>query len=396
VGKETEDGSGDSESDQDTRDVMVVGLVSDPDLPESIARRVADDLPGILDKRVSDHVRWRVDTAADPFEAAAPNFERLIDKARERVRETNWDFAICVTDVPVRGDHGFVVADISAKDDVAMISLPALGGIRLRQRTREMITSIVDFLAVGVSRPDGARPPSRPEFDRGLLGIGPTSRVLAPDSGDVSIEVVRPVRRGLPRMLAGMVRANRPWQLVLGLSTALAGSLAGAAFGLLYSSIWQLATALSPPRLIGITLAAIIALVSWIIVGHNLWERRSMPGGKRPSGTALRNAGTVLTVGFGALAFFLTLFILAAASAAVIIPPDYLTKTIGRPADWTEYLTVALMSSVLGTVAGAVGSGLEDDSTVRKATYGFREQERWREVTRAQPDDRGRSHGTET
>jgi hypothetical protein len=388
VGKETEDGSGDSESDQDTRDEVVVGLVSDPDLAESIARRVADDLPGILDKRVSDNVRWRVDMAADPFEAAAPDFERLIDKARERVRETNWDFAICVTDVPVRGDHGFVVADISAKDDVAMISLPALGGIRLRQRTREMITSIVDFLAVGVSRPHGARPPSRPEFDRGLLGIGPTSKVLAPDSGDVSIEIVRSVRRGLPRMLAGMIRANRPWQLVLGLSTALAGSLAGAAFGLLYSSIWQLATALSPPRLIGITLAAIIALVSWIIAGHNLWERRSMPGGKRPSGTALRNAGTVLTIGFGALAFFLTLFLLAAASAAMIIPPDYLAKNIGRPADWTAYLKVALMSSVLGTVAGAVGSGLEDDSTVRRATYGFREQERWREVTRDQPDDR--------
>lgn len=390
MGQETEDGRGDIESDQDTRDEVVIGLVSDPDLPESIARRVAEDLPAILDKRVSDRVRWRVDTIADPFEAAAPNFERLIDKARERVRETNWDFAVCITDVPVRGDQeGFIVADISARDGVAMISLPALGGIRLRQRSREVIASIVDFLAVGVTRPDEASPPTRPKFDRGWTGIGHTARVHAPDSGDVSIKVVRTVKGGMSRMLAGMVRANRPWQLLLGLSTALAGSLAGVAFGLLYSSIWQLAIALSPLRLIAITLAAIVALVSWIIVGHNLWERHPNPGGARPSGTGLRNAGTVLTVGFGTLAFFFTLLVLAAASAAVIIPPDYLTKTVGQPADWTAYLKVALMSSVLGTVAGAVGSGLEDDSTVRRATYGFREQERWREVTRDQPDDRG-------
>ena len=40
------------------------------------------------------------------------------------------------------------------------------------------------------------------------------------------------------------------------------------------------------------------------------------------------------------------------------------------------------MASVLGTVAGAVGSGSEDDAAVRRATYGHREQERWREVRR--------------
>lgn len=40
------------------------------------------------------------------------------------------------------------------------------------------------------------------------------------------------------------------------------------------------------------------------------------------------------------------------------------------------------MASVLGTIAGAVGSGLEDDTTVPRAAYGYREQERWREVRR--------------
>lgn len=93
----------------------------------------------------------------------------------------------------------------------------------------------------------------------------------------------------------------------------------------------------------------------------------------------------MLTVALGAVVFFLALFAVTLVAAAVVIPPDYLASILVQPVDWRDYLTVALMASVLGTVAGAVGSGLEDEKTVRRATYGYREQERWREVRR----DRG-------
>ncbi|WP_116042715.1 hypothetical protein [Amycolatopsis palatopharyngis] len=381
TGEEADGGIHDAQSER-SRKSVVIGLVADPDLPETIARRLADDLPDILSNRVSDQVRWQVELTADPFEAMAPDFDRLIDKARERVRRTNWNFAVCITDVPVRGDNGFVVADLSASDDVAMISLPALGGLGLRRRTQEIVVSIVDFLSSEISRPDGGSSPDRPRLPRGLRGTANSTRVIKPDSGDVTVEIVRKAHTGLPQLLAGMVRANRPWQLLLGLSTALAGSLAGVAFGLLYSSIWKLATALHPLRMTGLILVAIAALTTWIIAGHSLWERRALASGRRSSGTGLRNAGTVLTVTIGTVAFFLSLVLLAGAAAALIIPPDFLAKTLGTPVDWTDYLAVATMASVLGTVAGAVGSGLEDDQTVRRATYGYREQERWREVSR--------------
>ncbi|SFA94917.1 hypothetical protein SAMN05216266_102401 [Amycolatopsis marina] len=364
------------------RERVVIGLISDPDLPELVAQQLADDLPKALADRVSDRVRWQVELTAEPFEAMAPDFDRLIDKARERVRNTNWDFAVCITDVPVRSDNRFVLADVSGKDGVTLISLPALGGLRLRQRARDTVVPIIDFLATKIPRPDGRRSPDVPRLDRSFLEMGHSTSVRKPDDGDVTVEIVRKTGSGIIRLLAGMVRANRPWQLVLGLSTALAGSLAGVAFGLLYSSIWQLATALSPLRMIGVILVAIAALSTWIIAGHSLWERRTLPGGRRSSGTGLRNAGTILTVTLGTVAFFLSLVLLASAAAALIIPPDFLAQNLGRPADWQDYLSVAMMASVLGTVAGAVGSGLEDDQTVRRATYGYREQERWREVTR--------------
>ncbi|KAF0845385.1 hypothetical protein [Nocardia caishijiensis] len=190
--------------------------------------------------------------------------------------------------------------------------------------------------------------------------------------------MVRSGRFGSLSLLAGMVRANRPWQLVMGLSSALAGAMAGTAFGVLYSSIWSLATAMGPLRLAGMTVAALSALSAWIIAGHGLWEQRTI--GRDDRYLALRNAGTVTTVAVGTIVFFLALYAITLVAVAVVVPPDYLSTTLARPCGPSDYLTIALVATVLGTVAGAVGSGLEDDVTVRKATYGYREQERRRAV----------------
>jgi hypothetical protein len=350
---------------------IVVGLLADPNLPTQVARRMADDLPDALAEYVSADVRWSIEVVDDPFEIAT-SYGRVIDKARARVEGTSWDIAVCMTDMPIETGNGIVVADVSLHDRVALVSLPALGGFRLRRRARDLTIAIVDELVAHLHDPpprrDGGPSTERP----GTSLAAHLTRRVAPVDRDVDIELVMDRTHGAPRLLAGTVRANQPWQLAAGLSTALAGAATGSAFGILYSSIWTLAIVLHPWRMAAGTIAAISVLVVWLVFGHGLWQRRPEP---KHLGMLL-NTATVLTVVTGALVFYVSLLTLNLTAAALIIPPQYFSEVAGHPVNWTDYLRVALMASGMGTVAGAVGSGLEDDATVRRAAYSTREQQR--------------------
>ncbi len=364
------------------RHEVAVGLLADPGLPATLADLLGEALPERLRAGVSDEVTWTVDTVHDPFEAMYPDYGPLVEKAREHVRDTVWDLVVCITDQPMQDRSGIFLADIHTADRVAVVSLPALGGWRLGRRLDAVVVAIVACLVTQLDEP--RQEVALTELRRRLPAR--TTRVLEPEeSGSPNLHVIRPHRRALPHLLAGMVRVNRPWQLLRGLSTALAGAMTGIAFGVLYSSIWTLGTALSPLRLAGVTVAAVTAMTVWIIVAHELWERPLRAGGRPDPEVRLRNASTLVTVAVGTVAFFLAMLVVALAAVALVIPPHYLASTLGHPVGVADYLAIALMATVLGTIAGAVGSGLEDDTTVREATYGHRERARRQvadEVTR--------------
>jgi hypothetical protein len=362
--------------EDDPRPRVVVGLLTDPGLSTRVAHQVAGCLADTLATSVNDRVRWAVEVRREPVEVEVPDAE-LLDAAREEADRANWELAICLTDVPLRRPGSVVLARARIADRVALVSLPALGALRLRRRARDLVVALVEVLAAAVG------PRCHRSLESSIRALVPRpAHAFALDDHGSAVEVLLPQLVGLPRLLAGMVRVNQPWRLALGLSRALSSALTGSAFALLYPSIWQHALALGPLRLATVTVSAIGALAVWLIVGHQLWERRSGPIGRHRDGVRLRNAGTALTVGIGALVFFLALYALNLATAAVVIPPGFLARHIDRAVDWPDYLTVALMATVLGTVAGAIGSGLEDDNAVREATYGYRHQWRQRQAGR--------------
>ncbi|ANY05530.1 hypothetical protein [Pseudonocardia sp. HH130630-07] len=195
-------------------------------------------------------------------------------------------------------------------------------------------------------------------------------------------------RRGRLRLLSGMVRANRPWRLVPSLSPAIAAAAAGAAFGIFYSNIWQLATALGVGRQITVMAVALVAMTAWLILDNGLWESRRNRSLREEM--LLSNASTVLTVAVGVVIMFALLFVISLVTVVLVVPPHYLGTTLMRESGFDDYVMIAWLSTSMGTVAGALGSGFADDGAVRQAAYSRREQERRARLDRADgsTDDR--------
>jgi hypothetical protein len=171
-----------------------------------------------------------------------------------------------------------------------------------------------------------------------------------------------------------MVRANRPWRLVTGLSGALLAAFAGSAVSLLTPTLWQLAAELSGGRLVLVTAVSIAAMVLYLILQHELWERLAEAGSPRLA--RLYNVTTAATVTLGVAIFYLVLLALMAVLVPFFLTHDILAKNIGHPPAFTDYVHIAWLIASVAVVSGALGSGTEDDESVRRAAYGYRHRVR--------------------
>jgi uncharacterized membrane protein len=125
---------------------------------------------------------------------------------------------------------------------------------------------------------------------------------------------------------------------------------------------WKLADAVSWARLL-LMVAAIVAMVAWIIVAHRLWEHPQDPD--QQTWAALYNRVAVLTVSVAVLAAYAILFALIFMAAWVFVPGGYFQTTLKHPVGFGEYVTLAWLGTSLATVAGALGASLEDEETLR-------------------------------
>ena len=351
-------------------DGVVVGLLADPDLPAELAERLAGELPEVLAERLGDQVPWQVRVECERFDLA--DEERILAVARESRAREGWDLVVCLTDLPRRSGLRPIVAEASLTDGSpwprCRPSGPAgcTGGSGSwssawsRSWTQDCLAPPTRAVA-SVRRPGapGSWPPIR--------------RVVTADTG-ADVRFVLPGVRGQVRLLAGMVRANRPWRLITGLSGSLAAALAAGAFAVVTSDIWRLADSLGPLRLAVATVFSIGAMVAWLVIDHELWER---PGGRVARDRArLFNTATVLTVVLGVGCLYVALLVATLAAAWFLVTGELLGQTLRHPVGWPEYLTIAWLASSIATVGGALGSGLESDQSVRAAAYGYRQQER--------------------
>lgn len=359
---------------------VTVGVVADPVAgPSEVAAHLAKDLPGLLAEHVDGEHRWRVEVQREQLPPSDARHTEMMDVARARMRRHGWDLAVCVTDLPLYHGKQPLVADLSSDRRVVVVSLPAFGGMSWRRRVRNVVTQLVaDMYGIRTS-PGGAGR----RRGRRLPMLSRRFRRVEPDEEGIDVRVL--ATRGGVRLLAGMVRDNRPWRLALGMTGPAVGAFAFSAFYLINTTVWELATQMGLLRLVGTALGSITIMVVWLIVYHNLWEPTD--NARTRDQAVLFNGSTIFTLVIGVGCMFGALYAVNLIAAGVVLAPGVLGQYVGSDPGIGDYLVVTLLITSAGTVAGAIGSGFESEDTVRSAAFSHRERERRQALRGAREED---------
>ncbi|MFF9038425.1 hypothetical protein ACF090_23500 [Streptomyces sp. NPDC014892] len=367
--------------------VTVVALLADPDAPTEIAQRMARTLSARLADKSGQERQFDVEVVSEPFTAGAEDPPTLMRRIMDRGSAENWDIVVALTDLPLHSHGRRLAVNLNHEHGLALLSLPSLGGLRLLTRARRAVEEAVLDMA-GPHTTDTEGPP------RGQPRPGPSVKRLAPvhpgrtddekETDDLRYVVSGP--RGYLRVLAGMVRANRPWRLVPGLSKALAAALATGAVATVNSTVWNLAASLSTQRLVIAAVGSVAIMIGWLIIDADLWHRSAESSPEARQRARLYNASTVATVGIGVLVCYVGLMLINWVWALFILNDHVFASMTRTPLHAEEYVTLAWFVASVATVGGALGSGLESDEAIRAAAYSKREQERRRKLQNGQDE----------
>nr|WP_231895912.1 hypothetical protein [Gordonia sp. LAM0048] len=246
-----------------------------------------------------------------------------------------------------------VLAELDRERNAAVVSLPALGPAP-RRALRTVIATIAGAMTGDDSVPGFER-------QRGIVVVREDNTEYVCAQG---------YSRRL-KLMAGMVRGNRPWRLIPTLTGMTAAAAAAASFGIFFSTIWSMANALSAWRLAAITLLSLVLASVWLIVNNRLWERAAVTAKPR---ARLYNMATACTVVFSTVVLYAGLFVATLAAALIVIEENFLAAQLGYPVGLRNYVYLAWLATSMGIFAGALGSSADSYDDVLRATYGYRER----------------------
>ncbi|MBG6217765.1 membrane protein DedA with SNARE-associated domain [Arthrobacter sp. CAN_A6] len=353
-----------------------VGLMADPHLPMALAQKLQATTAQMLSSSLDSTIEWIVEIEQQSLPLDANGDVELNLHSQEVRDRLGWDYLIYLTDLPKYANSEPMISSVNTDYGSAMIALPALGVVRTN-RVRRALLQTIGALHGATNAPSLGRG----RVSAAILPFSPERSTPAPETNQNSYETLKGIR-GRAQLLAGMVRGNRPWRILPGLSGAMAAATATGAFGVFYTSIWSMADYLSAPRLTSISLLSITIMTIWLIAHNDLWERPR--GGRRTERKVSYNLATVITILIAVAAMYLGLFAVIFGGALVVINSEYLAAQLGHPAGIDEYFNLAWLSASLGTIAGALGSSLDDEESVRKATFSSREYDR-RQLSKTRP-----------
>lgn len=333
-------------------------LIADPGVPARLAEHTADSLPNHLADRGKPPAWWETTVRIEPLlRDEQASLLEIIESVETSTEDA--DVVIYMTDLPRRDNRLPLIAEINPEHRFGLISVAGVGAAMVARR----VLSLVLLAIAEVTRQPELRPRS-------------AARLTSTESRE-GVRYFAPHGLRRLRLLAGMVRANRPWRLVAGLSRVLVVALGSGALALATDTIWLFADTMGPWRMCATTVLSIGAMVAWLILDHELWERPKSSAERARS--ALYNTATVITLTIGVAVLQVALFVLMLLAASITLTPEVFAQTIGHSASTADYLSLAWLIASIATVGGALGSGLEDDDGVRAAAYGVRQRQRFDE-----------------
>jgi hypothetical protein len=345
---------------------LVLGVVVAPGLAHELTAEIVADLQHDVAERYPS-VEWETELTVDRLVDPPASLTEIFDAARRKLLDSRWDIGIVVTDLPLRVGGRPVSRHVSPTHGIAIVSLPALGAVKLRHRLRrtllELVGELVRWPGTGPDE-DGRRGFGR-RWERGVLDELATATPARP--GGLRILYVPAVLVGNLRLLIGMVRANRPWRFAARLYSALVAALAAGAIGIVFHDHWVIAAEIGWWRLTIMFLLSVTMTIASIVLVHHLWERA--PDLDVRDQVVLFNVATGATVAIGILTLYGTLAVLMSIGTALIVTPALFEHALEREVGAADYVALVWFMTSLGTIGGALGAALESDDAVREAAY---------------------------
>jgi len=318
-----------------------VVLVADPATPTEIARR----LSGLDPPAGEDRTAWDIEVVSEPFTTGSEDVDTAMARLREQGRGQERDLVIGLTELPLRDDDGrYLLIQTDPLRRTAVLSLPALGGLRVHARTRHAVRALISGMADSTSRDEHREP--------------------------------LPRLSGRWRLLLGMVLANRPWLLVPGLKSALVAALTTGAIATINSTVWLLAGSLSGWRLVVASIASIALVVAWLVIDGGLWDHPDDNSAEAEERSRLYNTSTVLTLITGVIICYLALYVVNLVWALFVLDPAVMGGYLHASLGYGDLFVLTWFVASAATVGGALGTGLESDEAIRAAAYSKREEDR--------------------
>src|SRR4051812_8938322 len=144
-----------------------VGLVADPAKPTEIAHRF-----GEVDPPDGAGRNWDIDVVSKPFTVACEDVDTALSRLTDQAHERQWDLVVGLTELPLRdGDGRYLLIETDPQQRTAVLSLPALGGLCMHERSRHALRELIGGMADPSSERDRRGGPPPPP-GRGGGGFG--------------------------------------------------------------------------------------------------------------------------------------------------------------------------------------------------------------------------------